>query len=257
MISGSSGGSPTGDRLANRRLAGRLGGVVTAIHAAAARNNAEWCAAVCRSHGIPSVFGVLAWHSADRAPVYYPDAVTLRPDATSADVLARIDTSVGCSVKDSFGALDLAAHGFAELFAAQWIQRRGGLRVSATSLSARPVASAAELRDWQSAWHGGDGAPDVFRPGLLGDPSVRVLGLRRGAATVGGVVLNRGGGLVGMSNLFAVEDTDIGSVWSTAIAAAGECFPGLPVVGYAHGDALAQGLASGFRAVGSLRVWVR
>jgi hypothetical protein len=27
-------------------------------------------------------------------------------------LLARIDTSVGCSIKDSFASLDLAAHGF-------------------------------------------------------------------------------------------------------------------------------------------------
>jgi len=39
------------------------------------------------------------------------------------------------------------------------------------------------------------------RPALLGDSSVLVLGFRRGEELVGGVVLNRSVGVVGVSNL--------------------------------------------------------
>src|SRR5271168_1742973 len=95
---------------------------MASIRAAAARNNAAWCASVCRSHGIAGTFGETAWWSSRRTPPYYPDAITLRHDAAPAHFLSGIDTtSPGCSVKNSFAALDLASSGFAELFTAQWI----------------------------------------------------------------------------------------------------------------------------------------
>ncbi|MGW0063193.1 hypothetical protein ACWDTT_25085 [Streptosporangium sandarakinum] len=96
----------------------------TFIRVAAARNNADWCASVCRSHGIPNTFSETAWHSARRTPPYYPDAVTLHPDAVPTDFLSEIDTaSPGCSIKDSFAALDLTSDGFVKFFTAQWIHR--------------------------------------------------------------------------------------------------------------------------------------
>ena len=36
-----------------------------------------------------------------------------------------MDASPGCSIKDSFAALDLSAHGFRVLFDAEWIVRTG------------------------------------------------------------------------------------------------------------------------------------
>jgi hypothetical protein len=129
-----------------------------AIRRAAARNNAGWCATVCRSHGIASTVTDAAWYSLGRTPPYYPDAVTLRPDATPAHFLDRIDaTSPGCSVKDSFATLDLTPDGFAELFTAQWIHRSAHLPAPPTPvLTVRRVSTAAELHDWQVAWHGDD-----------------------------------------------------------------------------------------------------
>ncbi|HTI24124.1 MAG TPA: hypothetical protein VL652_24205 [Kutzneria sp.] len=227
----------------------------SSLRAAAARNNAEWCALVCRSHGIPSSFGATVWRSAGRTPPYYPDVVTLRPDAALQDFLPGVGLR-GYSIKDSFADLDLAVHGFVELFAAQWIYRPAGLRAPATSLRTQRVC-AGELGAWQAAWHGGDDAPDVFRPALLGDSSVLVLGFRRGEELVGGVVLNRSVGVVGLSNLFAVDSRDVGEVWSSAIVAAGGYCPGLPVVGYEQREDVVEALASGFGVVGPLRVWVR
>ncbi|MFJ6948335.1 hypothetical protein ACISU4_27460, partial [Streptomyces wuyuanensis] len=92
--------------------------------AVSARNNAEWCHAMCRAHGIPGVFGDRAWTSERRTPPLYPDAVTLAPQATAPEVLGPIDrTEAGCSVKDSFGRLDLSAEGFDLAFRARWIHR--------------------------------------------------------------------------------------------------------------------------------------
>ncbi|ONI83149.1 hypothetical protein ALI144C_16730 [Actinosynnema sp. ALI-1.44] len=221
-----------------------------ALHAAAARNNADWCASVCRSHGITGTFSQTAWHSAERTPPYYPDAVTLHPDAVPGDVLPEIDTvTPGCSIKDSFATLDLTPDGFAELFTAQWIHRPAGLPTP-PGPHAEQVTTAAHLRDWQAAWHGDADTPDIFRPELLRDPSVLVLAVHDGKDISGGAVLNRSSGVVGVSNLFG------GDIWSSVVAAAAEFFPGTPLVGYEHGDDLEPALASGFTVLGPLRVWV-
>jgi len=74
----------------------------------AAANNAEWCDLICRTHGAQTRFDENAWTSRTRTPPGYPDAVTLVPDLAVPDLLTRVDTSVGCSIKDSFTSLDLA-----------------------------------------------------------------------------------------------------------------------------------------------------
>jgi hypothetical protein len=230
----------------------------TAFIGAAARNNADWCASVCRSHGIAGTFGERAWWSSRRTPPYYPDAITLRRDAVPDD-FAEIDTTTpGCSVKDSFATLDLTASGFAELFTAQWVHRPAGLPApAAQDLRTARVSTAAQLRDWQAAWHGGSAAPDIFRLALLNDPSVLVLAVYDGEELSGGVVLNRSTGLVGLSNLFATGGSDAAAVLSSAVTAAASHFPGLPLVGYEHGDDLTLALAGGFAALGPLRIWTR
>jgi len=86
----------------------------------AAQNNAGWCDAFCRMHGIVGHFRAGYWFSPVRTPRYYPDAVTLLPEIPLEQVLSGIDTSEGCSVKDSFAGLDLAAAGFRPLFTAHW-----------------------------------------------------------------------------------------------------------------------------------------
>jgi hypothetical protein len=233
---------------------------ITSIRAAAVRNNAAWCDSVCRSHDIAGTFDERAWRSARRPPPYYPDAITLRHDAVPADFLSVIDlTSPGCSVKDSFATLDLAPDGFTALFTAQWIHRPAGLTApAAPTLGIARVSTPAQLRDWQAAWHDGDPAPDVFRPALLDDPTVRVLALHDGEYLCGGFVLNLGSGLVGLSNLFATGRTGVAAIWAAAITSAAGHFPGLPLVGYEHEDdlALALALASGFTPIGALRVWL-
>ncbi|MCM2576831.1 hypothetical protein [Streptomyces meridianus] len=230
----------------------------SSLLAAAVQNNAEWCDAVCRSHGLPGAFGDRVWRSPRRTPVYYPDSVTLRPDAVPGDVLLGIDASPGCSVKDSYAGLDLTPHGFTELFGAHWIHRAADLPApGAPALRAERVRTAGGLRAWQDAWHGADGAPDVFRPTLLEDPEAVVIAFLDVDALAGGAVLYRGAGVVGVSNLFAAGGRDVAGAWSSVIAAAAGHFPGLPLVGYEHGDDLAPALDSGFTPIGDLRVWLR
>src|SRR5690349_21862218 len=59
-----------------------------------------------------------------RTPEHYPDAVTLHASVDADGLLARVDATSGCSIKDSFADLDLTPRGFDPLFDATWIRRR-------------------------------------------------------------------------------------------------------------------------------------
>ncbi len=131
----------------------------------AVRNNADWCEAMCRAHGLSGTFGPRAWTSAARTPLYYPDAVTLTEDADVEDVLSGIDrTTPGASVKDSYARLDLAAEGFRLLFEAQWITRPAGLPAPRTSGDWRPVRTPDELAAWALAWSASAPSSSPTRP---------------------------------------------------------------------------------------------
>ena len=131
--------------------------------------------------------------------------MTLHRSVLADELLTRIDTSAGCSVKDSFASLDLSGYGFQVLFDAEWIHRpadHAGPRPGA-ALGWRVVEGVDELEAWASA-HGG-GA--VFRPEILDDPRVAVVflpGDADGGVAAGGVG-NRSGDVVGLSNVFAVS----------------------------------------------------
>jgi hypothetical protein len=219
----------------------------------AAANNAAWCDAMCRSHGRAGTFTPQAWLSSHRTPELYPDAVTLAADAAADLVLAGIDTSSGCSVKDSFAALDLSTNGFEPLFDAWWLWRPPGKGV----LEAAPMVpvGAADLAAWADAWRGSDEPRDVFRPSLVADPDVVVLGRRDGAGFVAGAIANVSGTAIGLTNVFAV-DGNLDAAWLGALAAIVGRWPDLPIVGYERDDAMAAPLRLGFTAIGPLIVWL-
>ncbi len=224
---------------------------------AAARNNAEWCAAMSRSHGLAGEFGAQAWAAPSRTPLYYPDAVTLVPGADPAALAARIDTaSPGASVKDSFSDLDLTNAGFHVLFEARWIHRP----TSAPALASVPawdvVGDSDTLRAWALAWDEGDGNADLFRPELLDDPTTFVLaGWSAEGRVVAGAVASRSDQVVGISNVFAL-DGGPDAAWPSALDAVSRLFPTLPVVGYEQGDDLAVAIRHGFEPLGPLRIWL-
>lgn len=227
------------------------------VHAAA-RNNAEWCAAMSRSHGLASEFAEQSWTAPARTPLYYPDAVTLVPGADPAALVARIDTAAsGASVKDSFADLDLTGAGFEVLFEAQWIHRPAGAPAPGSNLAWNVADTPDALRAWALAWDGGDGEADLFRPQLLDDPTVFVLsGRSADGRVVAGAVANRSAQVVGLSNVFAVDGgTD--SAWPVVLEAVHRLFPALPIVGYEHGEALSEASRHGFDSIGPLRVWLQ
>jgi hypothetical protein len=223
---------------------------------AAARNNAEWCAAMSRSHGVEGEAGEQAWTAPARTPPYYPDAVTLVPGAAPDALLARIDTAApGASVKDSFADLDLTRAGFQVLFEARWIHRPANEPAGTPGLAWEVADDANALRAWTLAWDDGNGDADLFRPELLDDPATSVLAGHSGdGRVVAGAVVSRGGRVAGISNVFAHHDGP-DTVWSDLPAVVHSLFPALPLVGYEHGDDLAAAVRHGFEPMGPLRIW--
>ncbi len=227
----------------------------------AARNNALWCDAVCTAHGAPGCFRPTAWLTRHGAPPFYPDLVTLGdPVADQYEEVATLIASPGTggrAVKDSFAALDLAPLGFTVLFEAQWIAApASGCAEPDPSLTWHWATTAADVGAWERAWAAGAGALPTFAGRLAPSADIRFLLALDGGRPVCGGILNRGAGVVGLSNVF-VTATDPGRAWNGLVRAGTIAFPGRPLVGYEHGDALGAALQAGFEPLGPLRVWTR
>jgi hypothetical protein len=221
----------------------------------AAQNNAEWCDAFCRTHGIVGHFRAGCWFSSVRTPPYYPDAVTLLPEITIEQVLSGIDTSEGCSVKDSFAGLDLAAAGFRPLFSAHWLAREpAGSRVrSARGWSV--LTTAEQLDEWEAAWAGSAEGAGFFKPSLLEDETIGVLAGYEGDRIVAGAIANRSSTVIGLSNVFHVAG-DLESAWVAAAAIAASLWGEMMTVGYDSDDSLDAAHRGGFKSIGELVVWL-
>ena len=232
-----------------------LSGGPTAAAVLAARNNAEWCRAVCASHGIASRIEGGIWSAQAPTPVGYPEAVTLAPGIDAAAIVAALPVGAS-SIKDSFADVDLTPFGFEVLFDATWIIDDGSSTVPTGGAqgSTRPSLEAIRTPSDLATWAWAHGLRDAFAPALLDDPDIVILGARgRGGEFVAGAVLNRTEEVVGLSNVF-----DGGSeLVASARDEAGRRWPGRPIVGYEDGEALDAALAAGFRTVGPLRVWHR
>ena len=197
-----------------------------------------------------------AWTSLTRTPPLFPDAVTLTPAVTAPDLLARIDPSAGCSIKDSFASLDLGPFGFTVLFEAQWIVRLAQpLPPEPGALNWQVVREPRGLAQWERVWCGEDGPSGVIRVELLGLDSVAILAAHDGPQVVAGAILNRSSTVVGVSNFFAESGAESAG-WVGCLRLADALFPSATLVGYEAGDALVTARRHGFVPAGPLRVWI-
>src|SRR5206468_3475498 len=96
----------------------------------------------------------------------------------------------------------------------------------------------------------------IFLPALLADADVVIIAAYRDQRMVAGVIANRTGDLVGVSNLF-VPPEEGEPFRAGCVARVRDAFPGLPLVGYEAGRDLAALRALGFDVLGPLRVWAR
>jgi len=225
--------------------------------APAAANNAKWCDLVCRTHGISAGHDAVAWASRRRTPALYPDAVTLVPNPAPANLLDRIDSSPGCSIKDSFASVDLKPYGFRVSFDAEWIVRVPAKSGPVTAdLGWTVVREVDSFVAWEDAWRGEHGPSDVLRSDLIREPSVTVLGKEIDNRVAAGAILYRSGAVVGISNFFA-EDRGSSVPWLGCLELATSLFPTETFVGYESGHALRGATKNGFDTAGPLRVWIR
>ncbi len=239
----------------------------------AVHNNAVWCDAVCRTLGCDTTWVDGLWVNRSPSPPYYPNAVTVDPRASAAQ-RRQLQQMLGSplprpwGIKDSHAALDLAPLGFRSLVEASWIALKDDdAATSRCTDSVRwlAVTDDTDLVRWEVAWRGpNDGLeaadpPRLFRPTLLDDPDIRFLTGRSRDSTVALAIANRSddgsGPVVGISNVVLLGDVRA-RYRAGAVAAVRRSFPGLPLVGYEHGDDLAAMLTLGFRALGPLRVWL-
>ena len=227
----------------------------------AARNNALWCDTVCRTHGLRGSMDDLAWTSPRRTPPYYPDAVTLSPDVEAHDLLARIDSSDGCSVKDSWSSLDLTMEDFARLVVGDWLWLDQDADPGVDGRHWWRVTTAAQMASWSAAWAVDDDDAAVLGSALLAEAGVHVLAASpepggRGSEVVAGGIVNVTGEVAGLGNLFD-RDGDVERVWRGAATAAREVVGGIPLVGWEAGAGRAAAVAAGCERLGPLTVWIR
>lgn len=231
----------------------------------AARNNTELCDAVCRAHGNPGEFHDDIWLNRKQVPRFYPNAGTLaEPSQQQLDLIDELIAArlpPGWAVKDSFAMLDLEPRGFRMLFDAEWIYLPGSrIRdIASARMSARweMVRNDLALAEWEWAWSrsAGDSSKDrIFLPPLLENEDIAVLAGFRDGHIVAGAIANRSDEVVGWSNFFAPA-AEMRDRAAESLATIGRVFPGLPIVGYEHGDDLRNARALGFESLGPLRVW--
>lgn len=230
------------------------------VQALCARNNAELCDSVCRSHGVPGQFSADVWLQPRNGPAYYPNAVTL--SASDGGMRAEIERLSaarphGFAVKDSFDRLDLSEFGLRRLFKAEWVwlEAHPTLATTATGATWERIATEDELQAFEAAWSAGNPPPGrIFLPPLLEDAAVSVLAARQDGRIVAGCIANRGpAGVTGFSNFFAPEAAR--SAFRAEAVMKLRRMEGGAITGYDSGDELAGLLALGFHAVGSLSVW--
>jgi hypothetical protein len=226
---------------------------VDSWRAIGAANNAGWCDLMTRAHGGLGQFAQDAWTCAIRTPPLYPDAVTLVPSLETTGLLDRIDVSEGCTIKDSFATIDLAAKGFRLLFDAEWIVAPSGSPSPQTDWA--QITDPDDLALWEVAWAQVEGIGGLFLPTLLLDPSVAVVARLRDGRIASGAILYCSSGAVGISNVFTRSGSDA-ETWTGIIECAHDLFPGIPLVGYESGEQLLRALEHGFEAAGSLRIWI-
>lgn len=229
----------------------------------AARNNAEWCAAVCSAYGVPGAWFSDLWVTAQRTPMFYPNAVTLTDGdaATQTErvrALLKSETLTDIGVKDSFCTLDLAPLGFVTWLEAEWIYRNAALPAPDMSIAGvvwRKIDTERDLVDWEAAWNVGNNDPvHVFMPSLLADKNIAFFGAYCDQRIVAGGIANRSGEVVGISNIFTPEGA-AQDFWASFTGVVTEAFAGCALVGYEGGGELEIAQKLGFQAIGALRVW--
>lgn len=226
----------------------------------AARNNADLYCAVFAAQGKSFDLGSFAFVSRDPPPAYYSALTILKPGhvAEVEGELHRLLRPLGGEVgfKDSFCEFPLGRPDLHLLFEASWIHRRPPAAPPPAPGGWARVSTPDALTAWEQAWKGSGSPTDatMFGRSLLERPDVAFLAKWNGSAIVAGCIGNLSDDCIGLSNVFSTDAA--GLTFAEAARAVAALHPGLPVVGYARGQDLAQAEAAGFDPVAPLRVFL-
>jgi|SRR5581483_2929623 len=162
------------------------------------------------------------------------------------------------AVKDSFAVLALEQARFRLLFEAEYVLRdsSAGPRWPPAARWFR-VRSEDALSAWESAWGESRGQPRIFLPALLRRSDTAIPGRRRGERRYHGGRYCPSDREPRGSDKLLRHDEQQASARLGYIGAALETFPGVALVSYEVGEALAEVRAPKFVSLGPLRVWIR
>jgi hypothetical protein len=212
-----------------------------------------WYDDVFTLHGIPTSIEGGLWWALEPPPPWHSEVKTTEPGVDVARVLA---VYAGGSVADSFGDLDLRAHGFSLLIEATWVHH-APIAEPPTGLPEgwTVVRDTRLLAEWNTA-HDYAG---VLIPAVLDHPSFAVLARHSRGVLVGGAVVHRPAGsahgVVGLSNAWAAGQDVVDH--AELLAVIGALHPGAGVTDYAGGVELDSMVAAGYARLGPQLVWER
>jgi len=219
---------------------------------AAVDASVRWYDDIFAVHRIPVTVRRAVWSASGAAPPWHSAVKTLGPEAAIDDVLHAMEPHEHGSVADSFGRLDLAAHGFDLLFEATWLHRPP----DPAPPSGLPMGwSVVGNTDVLDEWNRHHETTEVLGPALLDHPRFRFLARHDEGVLTGGAVTHDAGPTVGLSNCWSMPGHHLD--WPDVLSCVGALHPGRPVVDYAWGDDLDVMVAAGFSPLGPQLVWAR
>lgn len=216
-------------------------------------NNIAWCGIVCDTHGIAQTSKEHLWGLLSKAPTFYPEIITSSRNATIEEVKYFIENGEVSSIKDSYANLDMLPFGFKILFEAEWIYCASVSDLEPIQTTWRVITTEKDLVKWTFK----SGLANVIKPVLLNSKDVKIF-IQEKNDGIFGFIANLSGNVVGISNVFSVDNANE-SLWRDIAKIVSIEFPGLSMVGYEHngnGNLTAAHL-SGWTSIGPLRVWIK
>lgn len=211
----------------------------------------HWYDDVFALHGLRVHVADGLWTALDPPPPWHSSVKTVEPGVPLGRVLVAMERHAHGAVADSFGDLELEAHGFRLLIDATWVYRAP----AATPLGLPPGWTRVTDPDLLHAWNRLHGTEGVLLPTVLADDRFRVLARREDGRLTGGVVVHDAGPVAGVSNGWSIEGQPLD--WGEVVDAAAHQLPDRPLTDYASGAELTAMVAAGFAELGPQRVWLR
>jgi hypothetical protein len=211
-------------------------------------NNILWCGTVSEMHGASRKMSGNIWGLSSGAPRFYPDIITSSKDVLTQEVIDFIGKREIFSLKDSYSNLELVPYGFKILFEAEWIYHEP-IHGESKGQEWRIIQTEKELLEWASICD----LQDIMKRDIIKKSDVKIF-INWEKQT--SFIANLGADVVGISNVFSKVPPNE-ELWVNISQIVSTKFPGLPMVGYEHGQDLLYALSSGWKSLGPLRVWIK